>query len=155
MMKKPMVPQYALTACLALVISSGSLAQTDPKSGQFDYTSCFNTSVTFENVGVNRSATPGGLFDNDNIRCFGTWTSLDGKSEGRWTCQESDQSGATRVISYTSDGKSPPVRTLVSATGKYQGMTESSVTLTPAFPPLIRAESGQACNRQTGSFSLK
>jgi len=102
------------------------------------------------------SRTPSpGTFDDDTIRCFGTWTSLDGQNEGRWTCQESDQSGSTRVISYTSDGKAPPVRTLVSATGKYQGMTESGVSLTPAAPPLIRAESGQACNRQTGSYSLK
>ena len=155
MIKKPMAPHYALTACLALTIFSGSQAQTDPKSGQFDYTSCFNTSITFENVGINRSAIPGGLFDNDTIRCFGTVTSLNGQSEGRWTCQESDQNGSTRVISYTSDGTTAPVRTLVSATGKYQGMTESSVMFTPALPPLIKAESGQACNRQTGTYSLK
>jgi len=155
MMKTCIAPRIFLTAWLALVLSSSSLAQSGPKSGQFDYTSCFNTSITFENVGVNRSASPGGIFDNDTIRCFGTWSSFEGQSEGRWTCQESDQQGATRVISYTSDGKSPPIRTLVSATGKYQGIVENGVTLSLVAPPMIRAEGGQSCNRQTGSYTLK
>ncbi len=155
MMKMCMGPRISLAAWVVLLLSSGSMAQTEPKTGHFDYTSCFNTSVTFENVGVNRSANPGGIFDNDTIRCFGTWTSLDGQHEGRWSCQESDQQGATRVIAYTSDGKTPPVRTLVSATGKYQGMVENGVTLSLAAPPMIRAEAGQPCNRQTGSYTLK
>ena len=155
MMKMCKASRISLAAWLALVLSSGSLAQTEPKSGQFDYTSCVNTSITFENVGVNRSASPGGMFDNDTIRCFGTWSSFDGQNEGRWTCQESDQQGATRVISYTSDGKSPATRTLVSATGKYQGIAENSVTLTMVAPPMIKPEQGQACNRQTGSYTVK
>jgi hypothetical protein len=155
MMKVCITPRISLTACLALVLSSSSLAQNEPKSGQFDYTSCFNTSITFENVGVNRSASPGGLFDNDTIRCFGTWSSFEGQNEGRWTCHESDQQGATRVISYTSDGKTPPVRTLVSATGKYQGIVENGVTLSLVAPPMIRAEAGQQCNRQTGTYTRK
>lgn len=154
-MKVYIAPRFYLTAWLALVLSSSSLAQNEPNSSQFDYTSCFNTSITFENVGVNRSASPGGLFDNDTIRCFGTWSSFEGQNEGRWTCQESDQQGATRVISYTSDGKTPPVRTLVSATGKYQGIVENGVTLSLAAPPMIRAEAGQHCNRQTGTFTRK
>jgi len=59
------------------------------------------------------------------------------------------------MISYSSDGKTPPIRNLVSGTGKYPRVNESGVTLTPAAQPLIRAESGQPCNRQAGSYSLQ
>lgn len=155
----------ALIAVLA--VAGAASAQTLPKEGNYDITSCWSgvnnviafsktqSVTTSEMTGTARSNLPGGIFDNMSFRCVGLSSSLDGKRSAHTVCEAIDRDGDKSLsdFSFTSDGTL--VRKTIAGTGKYEGMVESG-TATPlgSYPP-IKPGTFQNCNRQTGTYKLK
>ena len=160
--------QFASTGLIAAIAFSGvAAAQSLPKEGRYDFTSCWSgvpnllafskthSVSTIEMTGAARSNPPGGMFDKSSFRCLGMNISFDGKTTGSIVCEVIDPDGDKRLTSFstTSDGK--VTRETVAGTGKYEGMIESG-TATPLGPfPVIKPGTIQNCNRQTGTYKLK
>jgi hypothetical protein len=137
-----------------------------PKEGSYDYTACWSgvsnpitfskteTANSYEITGTLLSNPPGGMFDKETFRCVGMADSLEGKNSGRTVCESNDGQGNKRLTVFTTtDGKVN--RQFVVGTGKYAGM-ETSGTVEPLGPfPVIKPETIQNCNHQTGTYKLK
>src|SRR5262245_16197564 len=158
--------RYVL-ALLIVASPFSAFAGELPKEGSYDFTSC-NSGVTsvitfsktytgssYELTGTNRSNPPGGLFDKTSYRCVGMNASLDGKVTASILCEAIDVDGdkyLSRVS--TADGKS--TRTIVTGTGKYEGIVTTQTAFEPLGPfPTIKEGTSQGCNRQTGTYKLK
>src|ERR1700686_925738 len=83
----------------ALFVVSAAAAQTLPKEGSYDYTTCYSGvkqatiifSKTFganirEFTGTNRSNTPGGFLDMSSYRCVSLNANLDSKPSSTTLC---------------------------------------------------------------------
>ncbi len=156
---------------LALVIftfAPSAFAAELPKEGSYDYTSCWtsttntitfsktHTSTSFENIGVNRSKNPGGIFDKETFRCVGMYATFDGKPRGSWACEATDADGDKRLTYFSigSDGKE--IRESVAGTGRYEGMVTVANPTEYLGPfPVIKPGTVQNCNHQTGTYKLK
>jgi hypothetical protein len=151
----------------ALIVAGSAVAQTLPKEGSYDFTSCWSGVIstiafskthfayTYEHTGSTRSNPPGGMFDKNTFRCVGLNDSLDGKRSGHTVCEAIDRDGDKRLTQFSmaSDGKI--TRETVAGTGKYEGIVESG-SATPLGPfPTIKTGTYQDCNRQTGTYKLK
>lgn len=152
----------------ALAVAGSAAAQTLPKEGNYDYTSCWSgvsnliafsktqSAYSYEMTGTSRSNPSGGFADKNTFRCVGTNASIDGKNTGMAICEGIDPSGDKRLtyFSFLADGK--VVRVTVAGTGKYEGMTTSASTVTGQGPfPVVKAGTFQDCNHQTGTYKLK
>ena len=160
--------QFLPIAMLTAVAAVGSaFAANLPKEGRYEYTACWSgisnvitfskthRAFSFEQTGMNRSDTPGGMFDKTSFRCVGVNVSFDGKLSGTTVCEAVDEDGDKRLSYYSlmSDGK--VIRENVVGTGKYEGMVASG-TIQPLGPfPEIKAGTYQNCNHQTGTYKLK
>ena len=138
-----------------------------PKEGSYDFISCSSsvsnvitfsktyTGSSYELTGTNRSNPPGGLFDKTTYRCVGMNASLDGKATASILCEAIDVDGDKYLSKVsTADGKS--TRTIVTGTGKYEGIVTTQTAFEPLGPfPTIKDGTSQGCNRQTGTYKLK
>lgn len=153
---------------IALSVASVASAQTLPKEGSYDFTSCWSgvsnliafsktqTAFSYEMTGTSRSNPPGGFADKNTFRCVGTNASIDGKNTGMAVCEGVDPAGDKRLtyFSFMADGK--VIRETVAGTGKYEGMSTSAATVKGLGPfPVIKAGTFQDCNHQTGTYKLK
>jgi len=151
----------------ALTVAGAATAQTLPKEGSYDFTSCWSgvsnlisfskthLAFSYEMTGTSRSNPPGGFADKNTFRCVGTNASMDGKNTGIAICEGIDPGGDKRLtyFSFMSDGK--VVRETVAGTGKYEGMTTSGTVKGLGPFPVIKAGTFQDCNHQTGTYKLK
>jgi hypothetical protein len=156
----------ATAACGLLIFCIGAGAQAPAREGNYDFTACWSgtsnmmsfskthTAATFEFTGTTRSNIPGSIFDKNTFRCIGFTVTLDGKTSGSNTCESVDKDGDKRMSLFTSaDGKT--TRETVAGTGKFDGMTTTTV-VTPLGPfPELKVGAFQNCNQQTGTYKLK
>lgn len=157
-----------LIAVLVATASAGSAFAADlPKEGSYDINTCFTRNSTridyskthyaysYEETGTSLSNPPGGLFDNEAVRCVGMMASFDGKRTGGSVCEGVAKDGDKRLthFRYGSDGKL--VREAVSGTGKYEGLVASGTVQAVGSPPEIKTGTVQICNHQTGTYKLK
>lgn len=156
------------TFLVALAISGNATAQSFPKEGRYDYTSCWSglthlisfskshSAWSFEIMGTNRSNPPGGVFDKETFRCVGTNTLFEGKLVGVSTCDTVDQDGHRRLTHFAPGPDGKVVRSFVAGTGKWDGMVLSGTAVTPLGPfPALKEGTVQNCNHQTGNYKLK
>lgn len=153
---------------LAATFSALSLAADLPKEGSYDIKTCFTRNSTridyapthyaysYEETGSSVSNPPGGLFDNDIVRCVGMSASFDGKRKGSSVCEGVAKDGARRLTYFWLDNDGKPNREAVSGTGKYEGMVTTTGTIQALGPtPEMKTGTAQLCNRQTGTYKLK
>src|ERR1035438_572427 len=151
-----------VAAGLAIVIAGVATAQTRPKEGRYDYTSCYSSvsnaisfskthsANTYELMGTILSNPPGGLFDKSAIRCVGMSRSFAGKVAGTAACEGVDPDGDKFLYTVSAqEGKT--VRENIAGTGKYDGMVASGMTESMRPFPEIKAGTFQNCNHQTGT----
>lgn len=151
----------------AITMAGGAVAQTPAKEGRYDYTACWSgvsnsiafskthTAFSYEMMGTTRSNVPDSIFDRNTFRCVGMNASFDGKSAGSVACESIDRDGDKRLSYYSiaSDGKFS--RDTVAGTGKYDGMSTTTV-VAPLGPfPIVKPGTFQDCNHQTGTYKLK
>jgi len=168
-MKSKLNPKLQLAHAglvVALGISGAAAAQTYPKEGNYDLTSCWSgvsnviafskahTAFGYELMGAAQSNPPGGMFDKVTFRCVGVRTVFDGKVTSTAVCEQIDAQGDKYLTTLTTDGQKA-TRTVIAGTGKYDGMV-SSGTATRLGPfPTIKPGTFQDCNRMTGTYKLK
>ena len=160
-----------VTRYISLIIvfacAASAFAAEAPKEGNYDYTACWSgtnnvitfsnthTGSSFEMTGSIRSASPGGMFDNESFRCVGMNASFAGKNTGSTVCESADAAGNKRLTYFSVGADGKPIREFVAGTGKYEGMVTSG-TVAPLGPfPVIKPGTFQACNHQTGTYKLK
>jgi hypothetical protein len=159
---------WYIIAFVMFTFAPSAFAAELPKEGSYDYTSCFagtsnsmpfsktHTSSSFEIIGTNRSASPGGMFDKEAFRCVGMNASFDGKRRGNWVCEATDADGDKRLTYYSIGNDGKEIRETIVGTGKFEGMVTNGTTSEPLGPfPVIKAGTFQGCNRQTGTYKLK
>jgi hypothetical protein len=151
----------------ALAVAGSATAQTPPKEGSYDYTACWSgvsnpidfskthSAFTYEMTGSLRTNPPGGMFDNNSVRCIGLNTSFDGKSGGGNVCETVDKDGDKRLARFSIGSDGTVTREFVTGTGKYAGMVTTNSVMPLGPFPTIKAGTFQACNRQTGTYKLK
>lgn len=152
---------------LAAVFSVLSLAADLPKEGSYDIKTCFARNSTridyatthyaysYEETGTSLSSPPGGLFDNDVVRCVGMSASFGGKRKGSSVCEGVAKDGARRLTYFWFDNDGKANREAVSGTGKYDGMVTTTGTIQAVGPaPEIKTGTAQHCNHQTGTYRL-
>ncbi len=153
---------------LALSVAGAAGAQTFPKEGRYDYTSCFSgvsTTIAFskthtahirEITGTNRSNTPGGIHDNETFRCVVLAMEFAGTTRNYSVCDTVDRDGDRRLTSFAPGPDGNPVRSMVAGTGKWDGMVVSNTKVALLGPfPAIKPGTFQNCNHQTGDYKLK
>ena len=159
-----LVPLLALFAAT----SAGCAFATDlPKEGSYDINTCLTRNTTridystthfaysYEETGTSISNPPGGMFDNEVIRCVGMVASFDGKRTGGSACVAVAKDGDKRLTQFRYDSDGKLVREAVSGMGKYDGLVTIG-TVRDAGPPVeIKTGTAQHCNQQTGTYKLK
>jgi hypothetical protein len=152
---------------VAAWMAGSTFAADLPKEGGYDIKTCFTRHSTridyddtrfaysYEETGTSVSSPPGGLFDNEVIRCVGLVASFDGKRSGGSVCEGLATNGDKRLTRFQYDSNNKLVREAVSGTGKYDGLTTSG-TVRDAGPPVeIKTGTAQLCNLQAGTYKLK
>jgi hypothetical protein len=156
----------AATGIAVLAFASLGFAQTLPKEGNYDFTSCWSGVLTpiafskthfaysYEHTGSTRSNPPGGMFDKNTFRCVGMMASFEGQNSGRTVCEAIDKDGDKRLTHFATSSDGTTIRETVAGTGKYEGIVESG-SGAPLGPfPVIKPGTYQDCNQQTGTYKL-
>jgi hypothetical protein len=150
----------------ALTVASSAAAQTIPKEGNYDFSSCWSgvsnvvafskthSALSYEMTGTSQSNPPGGLYDKTSFRCVGMNYGFDGKMTGTVVCESVDKDGDKSLTHFAIEGPNAK-RTAISGTGKYEGMVSSGTSVTTGPFPVIKPGTFQNCNRQTGTYKLK
>ncbi len=170
MRSRPKLKLYLRSTVLvaALAVAGAADAQTIPKEGRYDYTSCFSgvsNTIAFskthkaharEFIGTNRSNTPGGIHDKETFRCVALTMEFAGTNRTFSVCDTIDKDGDRRLTSFAPGPDGNLVRSMVAGTGKWDGMVvgNTRVELLGPFPE-IKPGMFQNCNRQTGDYKLK
>ena len=152
----------------ALGVVGAADAQTVPKEGRYDYTSCFSgvsntiafskthTAHVREITGTNRSNTPRGIHDKETFRCVVLAMEFAGTTRNYSVCDTIDKDGDRRLTSFAPGPDGNPVRSMVAGTGKWDGMVVSNTKVEPLGPfPEIKPGMFQNCIRQLGDYKLK
>lgn len=151
---------------VALGITGAATAQTYPKEGNYDFSSCWSgvsniiafskthTAFSYEMTGTTLSNPPGGFSDKTTFRCVGMNYVFDGKVTGTAVCEGNDMQGDKSLNHYAIEGQKA-VRTFISGTGKFDGMVSSGTTAPVGPFPSIKPGTFQNCNRQTGTYKMK
>jgi hypothetical protein len=158
---------FPLAVALTIVGSGPALAADLPKEGTYDITACFtrvlnriefsktHRAASLEQTGTSRSNIPGGMFDNESVRCVGVTTVMEGKSTINNFCESLDKDGDKRFTRFYSAADGSILREHVAGTGKYDGLeTTGTYTIVGSFPT-IKEGTVLFCNRQTGTYKLK
>ena len=159
----------AARAAFLIVVTlavAGAAAQTMPKEGKYEYTSCWSgtsnviqfskthIASTSDFIGNNRTNPPGGPFDMTTFHCVGMSSSVDGKETNSNYCEASDKDGDKWMVRTVSQGPQGTNETLA-GTGKYVGMVRSGTSESAGAFPAIKPGTFTGCNRQTGTYKLK
>lgn len=155
-------------AMIFAAASSGLTFAADlPKEGSYDYKACFTRNITridfsdahraysYNETATAVSATPGGMFDGDTVRCVGTIAISSGKRMGISTCEGVAKNGAKRLtrFQYSADGKL--VREEVAGTGMYEGMVTTGTAKEVEPSKEIQPGVTTFCNQLTGTYKMK
>ena len=156
-----------LLAFLAATSTGCALAADLPKEGKYDVTACFRSNVTridysdtryawsYEATGTSHSNPPGGLFDDEIVKCVGSNGSFDGKRTGSAVCVSVAKNGDKRLTRFYYGDDGEVNREAVSGTGKYDGMVTKGTVEYPPPQPEIKTGPAEYCNHQTGTYKLK
>lgn len=151
----------------ALIVAGTAVAQTLPKEGSYDFTTCFsgvsnlvafsktNFAYSYEMMGPQYSNPPGGMFDKMSVRCVGMNSSFDGKTTASTVCEAIDRDGDKRLTSFSAGKDGTIVKEVISGTGKYDGMVSEGQTIPLGTFPVVKAGTFQNCSRQTGTYKMK
>ena len=158
---------FPLVFAFVGAVSGFVLAADLPKEGSYDITGCLTRNTTridystthfaysYDETGTSMSNPPGGMFDNEVIRCVGMVASFDGKQTGGIVCVGVAKDGDKRLTQFRYDSEGKVVREAVSGTGKYDGLVTSG-TVSDVGPPMeIKTGTAEHCNHQTGTYKLK
>jgi hypothetical protein len=155
-------------ATLMVATSVGFAFAADlPKEGTYDYKVCFTRSTSridfsdahqaysYSETGTAVSATPGGMFDGDTVRCVGTVSISNGKRTNLSICEGVAKDGAKRLsrFQYGADGKL--VREELAGAGVYEGMVTTGVAKEVVPPKEIQPGVTTYCNQATGTYKLR
>ena len=160
--------QRALLALTAALASTGlSLAADLPKEGSYDYTTCFTRNTTrieyskthfaysHEDTGTSVSNPPGGLFDNETVRCVGMTASFDSKNWGSTVCIGVATNGDKRLTRFWYDSDGKYLREAVNGTGQYDGMETTGSVKRVGQTEQVTPGTTKYCNQATGTYKLK
>lgn len=151
-----------LALCGGLVIAADL-----PREGSYDHTTCFtrtstrieysptNFGYSYEETGTSLSNPPGGLFDNETVRCVGMTISLDGKRTGGSLCEGVAKNGDRRLTRFWYDGDGRFQREAVAGTGQYDGLVTTGTVKTVGPTEPVKPGTVKFCNQGTGSYRLK
>ncbi len=155
-------------AVVCAVMGIGVAVAADlPKEGDYDYTACFTRNSTrieyskshfaysYEEVGTSVSSPPGGLFDDETVRCVGMTASFDDKNSGGSVCVGVAKNGDTRLTRFWYDNDGKYQREAVSGTGRYDGMVTTGSVKRVGETKRIKPGTTQFCNQATGTYRLK
>lgn len=157
-----------LVAALSGVLVAGTAgaAVNLPKEGSFDFNFCFVSDAvhvafgdkvyvgSFQNRASMHSNRPGGAFDLQGARCFGTYGNVDGDYTDQGYCEIVDADGDKWLMKFTSGADSSGIWTAPFGTGKYEGMTARGTYKPLGFPP-SPVPGNARCNRNTGTYRLR
>lgn len=159
--------QFANVGLLAaLVVAGSAAAQTLPKEGRVDISSCWSgasniiafskthMAFSYEFMGTTRSNPAGGLLDMTTFRCVGMGSLIEGKPQGSAMCETIDKDGDKTFAQYVGGGQKF-VGTTLSGTGKYEGMVATYDTENVGPFPTLKPGTLQNCNRQIGTYKMK
>ncbi len=160
--------RMATVATFLAATSLGLVFAADlPKEGSYDYTTCFTRNSTridystthfaysHEDVGTSISSPPGGLFDNEAVRCVGMTASFDGKRSGGSVCEGVTKNGDKRLTRFWYDNDGKYQREAVSGTGQYDGMVTTGSVKAVGQTQQIGPGTTRYCNQGTGTYKLK
>ena len=164
---KAMMGMISVATFVVAASSSLAFAADLPKEGTYDVTACFKRNLTridysdthyawsYEETGTSHSNPPGGLFDDEIVKCVGSTSSFDGKRTGGTVCLGIAKNGDRRLTRfyYGDDGKVN--RDAVSGTGMYDGMATKGTVEYPPPQPALKTGPSEYCNHQTGTYKLK
>lgn len=151
---------------LATLALGGAAAQTMPKEGKYDFTSCYSgtsnviafskthSALTGDFVGNNRTTPPGGPFDMTTFRCVSISSTLDGVTTGSNYCETTDKDGDKYLTRNVSQGTKGTQEGLA-GTGKYEGMVRSGTSESYGVFPTIKSGTFTGCARQSGTYKMK
>src|SRR5450631_1083561 len=105
MLQTSRIMKMAGGLAMAMAIAGAAAAQTLPKEGRYDYTSCFSiasnaisfskthSANSYELLGTILSNPPGGLFHKSAVRCVGMNLTFAGKGAATAACEGVDADG--------------------------------------------------------------
>ena len=152
---------------VAAWMAGSAFAADLPKEGRYDVTACFKKNVTrvdysdthyawsYEEIGTSHSNPPGGLFDDEVVKCVGSTGSFDGKRTGSAVCVGVAKNGDKRLTRFYYGDHGKVNREAVSGTGTYDGMVTKGTIEYPPPQPEIKTGPAEYCNHQTGTYKLK
>lgn len=155
------------SAFFAIATVGLAVAADLPKEGSYDYKTCFTRNSTridyskthfaysYEETGTSVSNPPGGLFDDEVVRCVGMTASLDGKRTGGSVCEGVAKDGDKRLNRFWYDGDGKLLREAVSGTGKYDGMVTTGTVKAVGATEQVKPGTVKFCNQATGTYKLK
>lgn len=158
---------FLLATPLLGVCSGLALAADLPKEGNYDHTTCFTRNATridyskshfaysYEETGQSVSNPPGGLFDNEVVRCVGATISLNGKRSGGSLCEAVAKSGDTRLTHFWYDAEGRFQREAVAGTGRYDGMVTTDSVKQVGPTEQVKPGTVKFCNQGVGTYKLK
>ena len=161
-------PGLISVAMIFAVASSGLAFAADlPKEGSYDYKGCFTRNITridfsdahqaysYNETATAVSATPGGMFDGDTVRCVGAVSISNGKRTNLSICEGVAKNGAKRLtrFQYGADGKI--VREELAGTGMYEGMVTTGTVKEVVPTKEIQPGVTTYCNHLTGTYKMK
>lgn len=156
-------------AAVFLIVASAGVAYAADlsKEGTYDYTACFTRNsvrveyskthfaYTHEESGTSTSNPPGGLFDNEVVRCVGMTASFDDKKSGNTVCVGVAKNGDMRLTRFWYDNDGKYQREAVSGTGQYDGMVTTGTVKRVGQTEQITPGTTKYCNQATGTYKLK
>lgn len=164
---RTMPAMISVATFIVATSSSIGLAADLLREGSYDYKACFTRNITridfsdahraysYNETATAVSATPGGMFDGESVRCVGTVSISNGKRTNLSICEGVANNGAKRLtrFQYDSDGKL--VREEVAGTGMYEGMVTTGTA--KGIVPEKEVQPGVTtfCNQLTGTYKMK
>lgn len=162
------IPTMLRIAAPVLALCGGVVIAADlPREGSYDHTTCFTRNSTridygkthfaysYEETGHSVSNPPGGLFDDENVRCVGVTISLDGKRSGGSLCEGVAKNGDTRLTRFWYDGEGVFQRETVAGTGRYDGLVTTGSIRQVGPMQTVKPGTVKFCNQGTGTYRLK
>lgn len=160
------ISRLVAVASSFLAVAGAQAAVSMPKEGSFEFNFCFVTDVThvavgekvfvggFQNRAAMHSVKPGGPFDLQGARCFGSYSNAEGEYSDHGYCEVLDADGDRWIMKFVSTPDSSGTWTSVAGTGKYEGMTAKGAYKPLGFPP-SPVPGNARCNRNTGTYRLR
>jgi hypothetical protein len=156
-----------IAAILAITSAGCALAADLPKEGTYDIKACFTRNITrinfsdahraysYNETATAVSATPGGMFDGEAVRCVGAVSISNGKRTNLSICEGVAKNGSKRLTRFQYDADGKLVREELAGTGMYEGMvttgTAKEVVPTKEIQPGVTT----FCSQATGTYKMK